>query len=142
MRPASRSPAQCRVNRANEIGSSYRLDQELPTYLEAAKRLSSGGRTVIFGHTHLAKSIPLAGGGLYINTGTWCPTIQVPARFVDATVADQDVVKEVEAFVSDLRDSNLAGWRRLVTTVAHIAPNGTACLCEYRDAGDLAVMSG
>jgi UDP-2,3-diacylglucosamine pyrophosphatase LpxH len=128
------------VDHAKAIGSSYRLDEELPAYLEAAKRLSRGERTVIFGHTHLAKSIRLVGGWTYINTGTWCPTIQVPAAFVDATVADGDVVKDVEAFVSDLRDNNLASWRRLVTSVAHIAPDGAARLCEYRDSGDLVVM--
>jgi UDP-2,3-diacylglucosamine pyrophosphatase LpxH len=129
------------VDHAKAIGSSYRLDEELPAYLDAAKRLSRGGRTVIFGHTHLAKTIALDGGGTYINTGTWCPTIQVPPAFFEATVADGDVLEQVEEFVTDLRDNNLAGWRRLVTTVAHIDPVGTARLCEYRDSGDLVVMS-
>jgi UDP-2,3-diacylglucosamine pyrophosphatase LpxH len=130
------------VTRAQAIGSTYRLDAELPAYLEAARRLSSGGRTVIFGHTHLAKSISLGGGGRYINTGTWCPTIQVPAAFVDAAVPENDVLEEVQSFVVDLRDNNLAAWRRLVTTVAHIDPEGVARLCDVRETGDLVVLPG
>ena len=41
-----------------------------PEYLEAAQELARGGyRYVVFGHTHLAKRIPLDGGGAYLNSG-------------------------------------------------------------------------
>ena len=128
------------VKHAKEIGASYRLDQELPIYLDAAERLSRGTRTVIFGHTHLAKRVDLNGGGTYINTGTWCPTIRVPDRFFDAAVPDRDVLPQLQAFVGDLNTNALTGWHRLVTTFAHIAPNGTTRLCEYHDNGNVTVV--
>ena len=54
------------------IGTTFALQAEDPTYLEAANRLAAKDiRYVIFGHTHLAKSISVNNGGLYINTGTW-----------------------------------------------------------------------
>jgi UDP-2,3-diacylglucosamine pyrophosphatase LpxH len=129
------------VERASEITASYRLDSELPIYRDAAKRLSGGTRTVIFGHTHLEKYISLEGGGTYINTGTWCPTIQVPEPLLNADIPVDAVLSQVEAFVTDLGSNALGARLRLCTTFAHIAPDGAARLCEYHEDGSVTTVS-
>ena len=53
---------------------------EQPEWLRHAQALAEGGfRAVVFGHTHLAKQVPLAGGAVYLNTGTWADLMRLPA---------------------------------------------------------------
>jgi UDP-2,3-diacylglucosamine pyrophosphatase LpxH len=52
------------------------------------KSREEGARVVVFGHTHVALSEPLATGGLYLNTGTW-------------------------VWVRDFSDADEATWREL-----------------------------
>jgi hypothetical protein len=37
---------------------------------------AAGVPIVVFGHTHVAQRIPLSGGGVYMNGGTWLPAIR------------------------------------------------------------------
>jgi UDP-2,3-diacylglucosamine pyrophosphatase LpxH len=62
--------------RKSTITRAFDPESEEPHYLEAARRLAAG-RAVVMGHTHLAKYVPLEDGGVYVNTGTWCPTIRL-----------------------------------------------------------------
>ena len=47
---------------------------------EAAKELAriSPFRYIVMGHTHLARNLPLDGGGRYLNSGTWADLMRVP----------------------------------------------------------------
>lgn len=75
---------------------------EQPGWLRHAQALADGGfRVVIFGHTHLAKQVPLAGGARYLNTGTWADLMKLPAGLF---VADRTQARAVlDGFVDDLR---------------------------------------
>ncbi len=55
-------------------------------YLNEARNLAYGPiRHVVFGHTHLAKQVPLAGGGFYFNSGTWADVMELPRDILDTT---------------------------------------------------------
>jgi hypothetical protein len=95
------------------IGTTFDLKSETAIYLDAAKRLAQGGRFVVFGHTHLAKRIALDRGGKYLNTGTWCRTIQLDSRFFDRVEPDERVLPRFRAFVNDLAENRIEPWSRL-----------------------------
>lgn len=75
---------------------------EQPGWLRHAQALADGGfGVVIFGHTHLAKQVPLAGGARYLNTGTWADLMKLPAGLFAADRAQARAV--LDRFVDDLR---------------------------------------
>jgi UDP-2,3-diacylglucosamine pyrophosphatase LpxH len=128
------------VSHRNTIGATFRLDSEHADYLEAARRLAHGEtRFVIFGHTHLPKSIALDGGARYLNTGTWCPTIRLDERLYETGVNEADVLERLRQFVEDMSSNRLGRWTSLRTPFAHVivGANGetTAELCEFHDDG-------
>ena len=130
------------LQHAKAIGATFALDQELPHYVEAARRLARGGRTVVFGHTHLVKRIALA-EGTYLNTGTWCPTVSLPPRFLDASVQDADVLPELASFVRDLCENHTDPWCRLQTAYAHVTIDGAHAvgeMCEYGEDGSVTTL--
>jgi UDP-2,3-diacylglucosamine pyrophosphatase LpxH len=102
---------------------TFATDEENPRYLLAAEALAKRGfRAVVFGHTHLAKRVPMLGGeATYFNTGTWAELMRIP----DAVLADEaggDAV--LSDFVEALKDNQLAPWRTLVPTFARIDLDG------------------
>lgn len=124
------------VDRAEEIGAAFELGQELPRYAEAARRLSAGHKVVIFGHTHLPKRVRLDGGGLYLNTGTWCPTVRVPPEFCEPDVPRAQALPPVRDFVERLCRGDEE--RQLRTTFARVTVSvdrATAQLFEFLDDG-------
>ncbi|MET0623778.1 MAG: metallophosphoesterase, partial [Pyrinomonadaceae bacterium] len=73
------------LRRLNRDDRSFSLDYEEPNYAEAARRTSADGDfdAVLYGHTHLPKKMTLDAGGRrrwYLNTGTWCDVIRLPAE--------------------------------------------------------------
>jgi UDP-2,3-diacylglucosamine pyrophosphatase LpxH len=76
-----------------------------------------GAKTVIFGHTHLAKRIAM-NGGVYINTGTWADVLRLPPE-TWAEPSD-DTTTAFNQFVDDLIDNKLDGRRRLFATYAQV----------------------
>jgi UDP-2,3-diacylglucosamine pyrophosphatase LpxH len=102
------------------IGSTFDLQTEVPRYLNAAHRLSGGGRIVVFGHTHLAKQIRFPEGGLYLNTGTWCPTIQLPTDYSDPAEPEAQVLDRLQEFVKDMQTNKVEKHSRLRMTFAKI----------------------
>lgn len=58
----------------------------------AAQELSRPGRYryIVMGHTHLARDLPLDGGGRYLNSGTWADLMRVPDEVfhTDPQIAD------------------------------------------------------
>jgi UDP-2,3-diacylglucosamine pyrophosphatase LpxH len=76
---------------------------EQPEWLRHAQALADQGfQAVVFGHTHLAKQVPLNGGAVYLNTGTWADLMKLPAGLFDA---DLGVARAtLDRFVTDLRE--------------------------------------
>ena len=75
---------------------------EQPEWLRHAQALADGGfRAVVFGHTHLAKQVLLAGGAVYLNTGTWADLMRLP---VGLFAPDRDAARAaLDRFVADLQ---------------------------------------
>jgi UDP-2,3-diacylglucosamine pyrophosphatase LpxH len=128
------------VSHRRTIGTTFALDTEAPEYLDAARRMATGDcRFVIFGHTHLPKSIDLGGGRRYLNTGTWCPTIQLDERLYQTGSNDAEAVLRLQQFVEDMGANRLEAWTSLRTIFAHLiigaGGDTTAELCEFHDDG-------
>jgi UDP-2,3-diacylglucosamine pyrophosphatase LpxH len=122
------------------IGATFDLQDRDPIYCQAAERLAAGRpRVIVFGHTHLPRFVRLDGGGVYLNTGTWCPTIRLPDNLYAAGANDDVAEKHLRQFVEDLGANRLAPWTCLRTLFAYavVAADGTttAKLCEYLDDG-------
>jgi UDP-2,3-diacylglucosamine pyrophosphatase LpxH len=127
------------------IGSTFELSAPDPIYCSAAKRLAGGQpRVIVFGHTHLARSIELPDGGRYLNGGTWCPTIRLRDEFYGASDSPE-LLAELGRFVSDLTENRLEDWTTLTTTFveARVRADGTAeaALCEFREHGQIVRLS-
>jgi len=122
------------VSHRQSIGSTFALESGDPVYLNAAKTLTENiSGVVIFGHSHLPKCIPMEHGALYLNTGTWCPTIRLPASLYQPGT-DNDVLAD---FVADMQHNHLEPWTTLQTCCARVELDGDvlmhAGLCEVLD---------
>jgi hypothetical protein len=100
---------------------TFDVSKEHANYLAPAQRSAEAGfGVVVYGHTHLAKHIPIShdGKSVYINSGTWADLMRVPDEVwaSDATEAR----RALEAFVDDLETSRLGAWRRSCGTYAQI----------------------
>jgi len=130
---------------------SFDQQQEKEPYLGAARRLLAGGfEAVLFGHTHLAKKIDIA-GGTYINTGTWADVLPFPLTILDPDEGSEQQptphtvvarLKRLEDFVSDMASARLQKYLRFMPTYARIelGEEGevkTAALCEYKGEAEL-----
>lgn len=73
------------LRRLNRDDGSFHTEREEPNYLDAARDTARAGDfdAVLYGHTHLPKRISFEEGGRrrwYLNTGTWCDVMQLPAE--------------------------------------------------------------
>lgn len=105
-------------------------------YQKAAQaHADRGHRHVVFGHTHLAKCLPLEGGATYLNTGTWADLIAFPKEILlpDATQAQA----ELWSFVDDLENGQLQKHIRFQPTYARLDLGGEkvarADLCFWKE---------
>ncbi len=107
-------------DRAAKDATTFNIDTESATYLKPAQALSGGNgpRVVVFGHTHLAKSLTLGNGALYLNTGTWADLIRVPESAF--TGSEAKALADLKPFVEALRTNDIARLRRQVATYARI----------------------
>lgn len=101
---------------------SFAPDTEDACYLDAARATIDGGATdvVVYGHTHLAKRMRVAGGtreGWYLNTGTWCDVMRLPDA-IDADYAQAGQV--LDAFLDALAANDFAPYIRRHLTFAEI----------------------
>lgn len=97
---------------------------EAPEYRDAAEELLRCGRfsTVVFGHTHLPKKVPLHGGrATYYNCGTWADIIRLPANLRHEDKRGLDTVKK---FVSALRLNSYGEYITTITTYVEITMEG------------------
>jgi UDP-2,3-diacylglucosamine pyrophosphatase LpxH len=110
-----------------EQQETFAVAEESPRYLIPAEALAKRGfRVVVFGHTHLAKRVPMLGGEAhYFNTGTWAELMRIPDEVLSDTASGDTVLAE---FVEALKDNQLAPWRRLVPTFARIDLEGDTLL--------------
>lgn len=121
-----------RHDRSHERG--FETDAEL---LRAATALAAGGfTTVIFGHTHLAKQVPLPGGATYLNTGTWADLMRVPAALVQGESEGEAALAATERFAQDLRERRFAAYLDWQPTYARVQFDAagrvsSARLCDH-----------
>ncbi len=102
---------------------TFATAEESPRYLQPAEALAKRGfRAVVFGHTHLAKHVPMLGGEAhYLNTGTWAELMRIPEKVLSNSAEGDSVL---EGFVEALKDNQLGDWRTLVPTFARIDLDG------------------
>jgi UDP-2,3-diacylglucosamine pyrophosphatase LpxH len=116
---------------------TFDISKEHATYLKPAKRSAEAGfQVVIYGHTHLAKHIPISDDGksVYINSGTWVDLMRVPDQ---VWASDEAAARlALEAFVEDLEKSKLENWRRPCATYARIELEDQALLSATLHFGD------
>ncbi len=105
---------------------TFDVEVENSLYLTGAKTSAACGYAVIvYGHTHLAKRVPLESEKnlpVYLNTGAWADLMRIP----DAVWAEtEDAARSVlDKFVADLESDNVAQWRRAAPTFAKIEVAG------------------
>ena len=142
---ASRLPTLLAALKGTEEDYSFEPNREKPQYLDAAQRiLSRGFDVVLFGHTHLAKSITLE-NGTYFNTGTWADVIPFPTTILHPgqsaqTEGDAAVLARLEQFVGDMAGVRLAEYLRFFPKYVRIelGDDGRVVsseLREYKGAG-------
>jgi UDP-2,3-diacylglucosamine pyrophosphatase LpxH len=91
--------------------SLFEMDQSPPQepLYRAAQELAKLGRYryIVMGHTHLARDLPLATGGRYLNSGTWADLMRVP----DEVFSPMPGIAEasLRQLVSDLSDRRYQG---------------------------------
>lgn len=104
-------------------------------YIDEARNLAYGPvRHVVFGHTHLAKQVPLAGIGFYFNTGTWADLLEFPRDILDATRRFGPLA-ELEQLVRNLVENDLSGYVLFRPTYVRIEQDaeGRSVAHELRD---------
>jgi hypothetical protein len=125
---------------------AFAVEHAIDTYLVPARRAAQAGyQVVVYGHTHLAKRVPLgdpaAARPVYLNTGTWADLMRVPdAIWLDDAAAGRAALT---TFVDDLERNQLERWRRSVPTYARIELDGDTVLqadVHFAD-GDVAVTT-
>jgi UDP-2,3-diacylglucosamine pyrophosphatase LpxH len=115
------------------------FDQNTETakeYLDAATGLASNGiKHVVFGHTHLAKRIPLPSEGFYLNTGTWADVMEFPRDVVSGP--RETALARLAGFIQDLVGGNFGSYALFRPTYVRLdlAADGTVTpeLCKYTD---------
>lgn len=122
-----------RVRRIQAALEALRADEtfslEVETgrrYLDAATALSNGGLRfghVVFGHTHHAKDHPLAGGGRYLNSGTWADLMRFPDAALDPHV--ETARAALETFLLDCGSGALDRYVEFRPGCAHLVVDGT-----------------
>jgi len=127
----SRLPALLRALRALQNDRTFDRAYEPPSeYTRAAEQLAREGgfRHIVFGHTHLARDLPLAGGGRYLNTGTWADLVQFPKEIL---AGPQSAVRErLRGFCEDLAQSNFERYLVFLPTYARIDVDAEGCVAR------------
>jgi len=110
------------IARRHLIKETSDIGKESEQYLSQARRLISlGSKVVVFGHTHLPKFVPLPSGGIYINSGTWCPIIKLPQELYDPGLPSKDILPLLKDFTDDLIHKPLEKSIRFQSTFAKVS---------------------
>lgn len=97
----------------------FAVNHEVDTYRIPAEALAQRFNVVVFGHTHLAKRVPLSSGKVYLNTGTWADLMRLPPSILDGSSGAEGEA-ELKAFAQDLRENELERHVRQLPTFAQI----------------------
>lgn len=114
---------------------------EQPEWLRHAQALADQGfQAVVFGHTHLAKQVPLNGGAVYLNTGTWADLMKLPQGLFAADLGTARAA--LDRFVADLRDGRHDDYLAFDPRFAHLVIDeqgrcASAQLCRFDAAAGL-----
>jgi UDP-2,3-diacylglucosamine pyrophosphatase LpxH len=107
--------------------AAFDVEHEDAKYLAPARASARAGfQVVVYGHTHLAKRVPLGAAAdplpVYLNTGTWADLMSVPKAVWGG---DPDQARTaLRAFVADLEHNRLEAWRRSAPTFAQVELDG------------------
>ena len=109
-------------------------------YMDAATALASNGiKHVVFGHTHMAKRIPLPSGGFYLNSGTWADVMQFPSEVLSGP--HDPSFAALGDFVKKLVTGDFSSYALFRPTYVRLdlAADGsvTPALCRYADPKDV-----
>jgi UDP-2,3-diacylglucosamine pyrophosphatase LpxH len=122
--------------RAFQNPNSFDRSVETATaYIEEARYLAYGPiGHVVFGHTHLAKQVPLPGGGFYLNSGTWADLLELPSNILDPTRRFAPLA-ELEELVRDLVANDFSRYVVFHPTYVYIQQDskGRSSTVELRD---------
>jgi hypothetical protein len=119
-----------RALRALAPPAHFETGSEDPRWMASAEALlrEHGAKTVVLGHTHLAKRMAVT-GGTYLNSGTWADLISLPREtWLDNATEEDEAAFDV--FITDLVEHNLAGRRRLVPTYVQVDHGETDSTAE------------
>jgi UDP-2,3-diacylglucosamine pyrophosphatase LpxH len=113
------------------------FDESIETdaaYLDAAKSLATGGvRHVLFGHTHMAKNIPLPSGGAYVNSGTWADVMEFPRQIVSGS--KDEALAALGDFIDTLTRGDFSSFALFRPTFVRLdvdaSGRATPSLCRY-----------
>ena len=102
---------------------AFRIDFEQDEYKRGANGSAARGfKAIVYGHTHLAKCMPIDGGATYLNSGTWADLMRLPPAVVQGnrTVA----LGELAEFMDALEGNRLDEWRRPRPTFVSLVMDG------------------
>ena len=125
--------------------SSFDIGHEDRIYLDPARaRIEAGFQAVVFGHTHLAKDLPL-GSGRYLNSGTWADLMVLPREVLSGPIAAAEPA--LVAFLDDVRANRLDRVRRPVPTFVEVqlGPGDQLLGCAtqfFDEGGTVAPLTG
>jgi len=105
-----RLPALLRAMRGLQNTDTFKRGIETSTeYLDAAQDIADRGRFryVVFGHTHLAKCVPLGNDRFYFNSGTWADVLCFPIEILNS---ETDALPALAAFVGQIKAGDFGDW--------------------------------
>lgn len=102
---------------------AFDVNQENEDYLKPAEAFAKNGfKVIVFGHTHLAKRVPIGAKtgepAVYLNSGTWADLMCLP----DSMLEDNEAAakSDLTQFANDLMNDNLDPYRMQIPTFARI----------------------
>lgn len=131
-----RLPTLLKALRALQGDDPFRIDVETAReYLDAATVLARGSfQCVVFGHTHIARQVPLGDGHYYLNTGTWADTLRFPREIL--APPDENALARLRVFVERMKAGDFTDWTLFHPTYVRLNFDTRgrlllAKLCEY-----------
>jgi UDP-2,3-diacylglucosamine pyrophosphatase LpxH len=139
----ARLPALLEALRALQGDKTFDRSVETGTeYLNSARALARQGgfQVVTYGHTHLAKKVPLDNGAVYFNSGAWVDFMQFPPEIISgpSDVAQQ----QLQSFVDAVGTGGLTPFVMFQPTYLRFDLDGAgqlvnADLYDYSETGSL-----
>jgi UDP-2,3-diacylglucosamine pyrophosphatase LpxH len=139
----ARLPALLEALRALQGDKTFDRSVETGTeYLNSARALARQGgfQIVTYGHTHLAKKVPLDNGAVYFNSGAWVDFMQFPPEIISgpSDVAQQ----QLQSFVDAVGTGGLTPFVMFQPTYLRFDLDGAgqlvnADLYDYSETGSL-----